>query len=84
MNALTRAGRLRKLIELRDRIDAEIAELYRPPKRTRSQPVCGTDGGYQRHLRLGETTCPECRVAHADLIRARRIEQRRMTREDTT
>ena len=25
---------------------------------------CGTTGGYARHLRLKETTCPECRAAH--------------------
>lgn len=27
--------------------------------------VCGTDAGYQRHRRLQETVCDECRAAHA-------------------
>ncbi|HEY8662466.1 MAG TPA: hypothetical protein VIL68_02510 [Propionibacteriaceae bacterium] len=26
--------------------------------------ACGTDSGYAKHLRLGETTCPPCRKAH--------------------
>lgn len=27
---------------------------------------CGTYGGYQRHLRRGETTCDKCRAAAAE------------------
>lgn len=27
--------------------------------------VCGTDGGYHRHRRLGEPTCEDCRAAHS-------------------
>jgi len=32
------------------------------PRRNEAQ--CGTDSGYARHLRLGETTCTACRKAH--------------------
>jgi hypothetical protein len=32
---------------------------------TRPIPACGTTGGYQRHLRLKETPCDECRHAIA-------------------
>lgn len=27
---------------------------------------CGTRSGYNRHLRLGQSVCPECRRATAD------------------
>lgn len=28
-------------------------------------PACGTDTGYHRHRRFGETVCHSCRIAHA-------------------
>ncbi len=31
----------------------------------RGQPVCGSEAGYQRHLRLNTPTCDGCRAAHA-------------------
>ena len=34
---------------------------------------CGTDSGYVRHSRLGETACELCRAAHRDYSRRRRI-----------
>lgn len=33
---------------------------------TRALQVCGTNGGYQRHLKRGEEPCEPCRVAKAD------------------
>lgn len=38
----------------------------RPPVR------CGTTGGYERHYRLGETACDECRQAKTEAARAYR------------
>ncbi len=32
---------------------------------------CGTTGAYQRHIRSGEETCPECREASAEYHRQR-------------
>lgn len=34
--------------------------------------ACGTDGGYRRHLRRGESTCEPCREAHRLDTAARR------------
>jgi hypothetical protein len=31
-------------------------------------PECGTRAGYNRHLRLKEETCPECRVAQKESV----------------
>jgi hypothetical protein len=30
---------------------------------------CGTDGGYQRHIRLREEPCEACRMARRDYMR---------------
>ena len=32
----------------------------------RSPARCGTDTGYNRHVRRKETACPSCRRAHAE------------------
>lgn len=41
-------------------------------KRRRRTAVCGTDGGYARHLRtLREPPCGDCRKAHRDYERDR-------------
>lgn len=45
------------------------------PGLRRSHAVCGTDGGYYRHLRNGEPTCSECRAAHT-LAEQQRAERR--------
>lgn len=37
----------------------------------RAVAVCGTEGGYARHRRLGEDTCSDCRSAHAAATRER-------------
>ena len=39
--------------------------------RGRKPKGCGTNGGYQRHMRLGEVTCEPCKEA-------RRVAQRAM------
>lgn len=42
------------------------------PSRGGARPVrseCGTDGGYQRHHRLGEPVCDACAVAHRAYMR---------------
>jgi hypothetical protein len=38
---------------------------------------CGTDNGYQAHIRAGETACDACKTAHNDAGRLRR--ERRAT-----
>ena len=44
---------------------------------TRGIAQCGTRAGYNRHLRLKEQTCMECRLAHKEsVIRAQ--QNRRM------
>lgn len=48
--------------------DREVEQLLdaiglHVPKRL--PPECGTEPGYQRHLRLGEETCRPCKDAHA-------------------
>lgn len=49
-------------------------------KGTRVQPaVCGTDGGYFRHLRiLHEPACDDCKAAHAAAERYRLVTIRRI------
>jgi hypothetical protein len=34
---------------------------------------CGTEGGYKRHLNLGEPTCAACRAAHAVATRKKKL-----------
>jgi hypothetical protein len=45
-----------------------LSSSGRPPKRphVRRTPAapCGTDGGYQRHVKEGSETCDDCRDAH--------------------
>jgi WhiB family redox-sensing transcriptional regulator len=36
------------------------------PETTRRVAQCGTQPGYRRHLRDGETPCDDCRQAHRD------------------
>jgi hypothetical protein len=40
---------------------------------------CGTNAGYQRHLRRGEPTCADCRATHSARMKAyyRRTRARR-------
>lgn len=49
---------------------AAIAEMGGWPKPSTESPYravkCGTNHGYQRHVRRGETACGPCRRAHAD------------------
>lgn len=33
---------------------------------------CGTDAGYQRHYRLGESACLSCADAHSEALKVRR------------
>jgi len=35
---------------------------------TREVAQCGTRAGYNRHLRLGEATCTECRLAQKESV----------------
>lgn len=39
--------------------DEQVAQRQRQAAR------CGTDSGYRKHYRLGETACDECRAAHS-------------------
>lgn len=66
---ITPRERAQRLLYLRRCIDAELAFLDRRmnhegPKRV-PDPLCGTESGYTRHRRRGETTCDDCRRAHA-------------------
>lgn len=42
-----------------------------PSGPSRRTAACGTDAGYQSHLRADETACPSCREAHrlANMLR---------------
>ena len=42
------------------------------PRRKRRVAICGTTGGYSRHLRLNEPVDDACFRANADYCRARR------------
>ena len=41
----------------------------RRPSEIRKVAVCGTRAGYNKHLRLGEPTCAECRQAHTTSVK---------------
>ena len=42
--------------------DRNAADLIIARRGPRKPPVCGTRGGYSRHLAQGETTCTDCRA----------------------
>lgn len=52
--------------------------VYRGPvNRVRPPAVCGTEGGYYRHLRITKTpTCAACRLAHNHAENLRRQARR--------
>lgn len=68
-------ARVLQLLELRRRIDGELALLASQPaprKSTRSEPSCGTESGYYHHRRITKTdACPACKAAHTAADRAR-------------
>lgn len=88
-----RQMRLRKLREVRQRIEDEItvledAERESSARLGRMQPLsCGSEQSYQRHAHLGDTAtddrrvgCEPCRDAHAEHERARNAVRRAMRR----
>jgi hypothetical protein len=42
---------------------AQRVVIPRPPSNPRKVAQCGTRAGYNKHLRLGEVTCDDCRQA---------------------
>jgi len=58
------AAKAKARAELSGGLDAKRAAVRRVP--------CGTRGGYDRHLRLDERPCTECRAAKAQASRERR------------
>lgn len=67
------AQRLAKLLDLRARVELEIAAILdKPTRRRRVNSPCGTDSGYYRHRRNQEPTCELCRRAHTLANRKRR------------
>jgi hypothetical protein len=48
-----------------------VREVDLASRQRRAVAVCGSDGGYYRHLRLGQETCQACRDAHAAKDRER-------------
>lgn len=44
-----------------------------PPRPPRPRPPCGTDSGYRHHIYMRETTCDQCRTAHAICARQKRL-----------
>lgn len=82
------AERLSYLLQERDRLDEEIANLTNTVKPDRKRPrsvvpACGTESAYQRHRARGEQ-CPEgdlCKRAHADHERVARIRRQANTRK---
>lgn len=77
--------RLDDLLELRRRVDAEIAAELRTqntPKRTRRNAAeCGTESGHKRHRRAGETPCDACKAAHSLANCEREARRRRAAAE---
>lgn len=51
------------------------ATVSGPPSKRR-QAACGTDSGYNAHLRRGEDPCVPCKKAHAAKARARNATKR--------
>lgn len=46
--------------------------LERPRRGPGSRAACGTPGGYNRHVRAGETACAPCRTANTEAKRGQR------------
>lgn len=64
--------KLARLQHLRAEVNRQIVALGgppwapRPPRKPVNAAMCGTDGGYYRHVRtLGEPACVACLAAHA-------------------
>jgi hypothetical protein len=64
-------------------LDEVLAERRRVGRRDegggggkRPKPDCGTRGGYERHRRLKEETCPACRVAEREYEHKRYIRKK--------
>jgi len=81
MTAVT-ARRLLDLYDLRRKVDAEIKRMQAVPRVKRpkaGQAVCGTDGGYYRHIRTTKTTpCGDCRRAHCEYEKLRSARARKV------
>ena len=73
--------RLEKLLELRERVNAEIAHelrMFPPLPRYKARTAQhGTESGYKRHRLDGTPTCTACKAAHR--LGNKRREQRRKT-----
>ena len=51
-------------------LSSQILALNATPVNTRrSEPVCGTYSGYQKHIRNKEETCFPCKAARAEYTR---------------
>lgn len=70
-------ARISDLLRERESLKLTIAALTKqvqalnavPVNTRRSEPVCGTYSGYQRHIRDKETPCYPCKAARAEYTR---------------
>lgn len=73
----TLQARINDLIRERESLKLTVAALSRqvralnatPINARRSEAVCGTYSGYQKHLRDKETPCYPCKAARAEYTR---------------
>lgn len=47
---------------------AQRVVVPRPPSKPRKVAQCGTRAGYNKHLRLGEATCDDCKKAQSAAV----------------
>lgn len=78
--------RLEQLLDLRARVDVEIAlersRLAPPRRKKRAVAECGTDSGYYRHNRtIGEPACDPCKAAHTKAVNERTLRKLRAAAE---
>ena len=61
----------------RRRIWAKMRREGRGVTRVRPRPACGTEAGYKWENRYSDTTCPSCRLAHTETVKAQKKRRRR-------
>ena len=70
LDLYARLGRTVRCVDVRDWGDLSFTRRGEPLLPRQLAAECGTDAGYNRHRRNGETACNACKEAHAERARS--------------
>jgi hypothetical protein len=54
-----------------DRVPGYTGDIYAGIVTARQPVTCGSNGGYQRHVKFGEKACDDCKAAHSVYVSER-------------